>query len=307
MLGCCKCFVKGSKNQSKVSVERTNSEHYTLGIENASCTISVQSSKPQTDSQLDILTDSSSLPLPPTQSRLQNEIPLYLPSKSPILPVPSQVSDNFQIFESILDLESDPDWDLKLEKPFAYIMVRTGTKTHPEIPLMKAFFDLELNIDPDLVYDILYNPDIRKKWDLSLGEYIEFNKQEGVIQYYMLNKAPWPFADRDFVETRYIRKRVNGDLEVCFSATLHEDFPEIKEKAVRAEVVIGGQIFRKRISPNTGQMSLIISTIVQADLKGEIPKKMLKITLPASVFKWFKSVKKQVEACLNDLKGVNNV
>lgn len=298
MLGCCKCFVKGNKEKVRNSVERTVSEHYTLGIENASCTISVQSSKPQTDSQLDNLTDSSSLPLPPDRSRPRCEIPLYIPSSSPILPVPQQVSDNFSIFDSILDLESDPDWDLKLEKPFAYIMVRSGTKTHPQVPLMKAFFDLELNVEPDLVYNILYNPEIRKKWDSSLGEYTEFNKQEGVIQYYMLNKAPWPFADRDFVETRYIRKRENGDLEVCFSATTHEDFPELKENAVRAEVIIGGQIFRKRVSPNTGQVSLIISTIVQADLKGEIPKKMMKITLPVSVFNWFKSVKKQVEACL---------
>lgn len=298
MFGCCACLLKGSKNRSNSSVARTASDRYTLGIENPSQTISVQSSRPQTDSQTDNLTDSSSLPLSSARPRTQCEIPLYLPSTSPILPTSNQVSSNYSIFDAILELESDPDWDLKLEKPFAYVFVRTGTKTHPDIPLMKAFFDLELNIDPEQVYEIIYNPEIRKKWDLSLGEYTERRIEEGLIQYYMLNKAPWPFADRDFVETRYIRKRENGDLEVCFSASINEIYPEIKEKAVRAEVIIGGQIFRKRVSPNTGLTSLIITTIVQADLKGEIPKNMLKVTLPASVFKWFRSVKKQVEIAL---------
>jgi len=302
MLSCCACLLKGNKSRSFNSAARTESDRYTLGIENPSHTTSAESSKPQTDSQTDNLTDTSSTPLSSVRPRTQSqfEIPLYLPSTSPILQTSTEVSSNFHIFEKILDLESDPDWDLKLEKPFAYIFVRTGTKTHPNIPLMKAFFDLELNIDPEQVYDILYNPEVRKKWDLSIGEYAELHREEGLVQYYMLNKAPWPFADRDFVETRYIRKRVNGDLEVCFSASLNETCPEIKEKAVRAEVVIGGQIFRKRVSPNTGNSSLIITTIVQADLKGEIPKNMLKVSLPPSVLKWFRNVKKQVEIVLKN-------
>ena len=111
----------------------------------------------------------------------------------------------------------------------------------------------------------------------------------------MLNKAPWPFQDRDFVETRYVRKKVNGDIEIYFTGSYHKDYPEDKNKAVRAESIIGGQIFRKRISNITGQVSLMITTIFQADMRGEIPKKALKFTFPTSVLKWFRDVKKQAQ------------
>ena len=99
----------------------------------------------------------------------------------------------------------------------------------------------------------------------------------------MLNKAPWPFKDRDFTETRYIRKRINGDIEIYFSASEHQDYPEIKDKAIRGETIIGGQFFRKRISPITGLPTLIVTSICQADMKGVVPKKALKVTLPSSV------------------------
>jgi hypothetical protein len=233
----------------------------------------------------------------------QSPPPLYLPSKDSFEASSSSVISEFLNFESILELEADTDWEVKVEKPNAYIMIRTGTPSHPNIPIMKAFFDLELEVDPQLAYSVIYDPQIRKKWDRTLAEYEILRNEGDLIQYYMRNTAPWPFDDRDFVETRYIRKRNNGDLEVYFRASFNENFQNPPEKTVRGEVVLGGQIFRGRVSPNTGKNSLIITTIVQADLKGEVPKKLLKVSLPASVFSWFRSVKKQVEVKKEEKQG----
>ena len=186
---------------------------------------------------------------------------------------------------------------MKIDKPFACIMIRTGTPNAPDIPIMKALFDMEIDAEPEDMYDVIYNPIIRKGWDNSIGAYNEIIRpSDDVIHYYMLNKAPWPFKDRDFTEIRYIRRRVNGDMEIYFSALGHQDYPEVKEKAIRGETIIGGQIFRKRISPITGLPTLMVTSICQADMKGEVPKKALKVTLPSSVLKWYRSLKKQLQA-----------
>lgn len=233
-------------------------------------------------------------------SRFSSSVcPLYFPSRDPLLPSSDIVSSFNSNFELILDLESDTDWEIKQEKPFAYIMTRTGNGTHPSIAMVKAFFDLELDAEPELLYNILYDPATRKKWDQGVSEFVEIEKiRDDVVQYYMLNKAPWPFADRDFVENRYTRKRTNGDLEIFYQGTENNEFLPNQGKVIRGETLLGGQVFRKRLSPNTGKPSLMITAICQADLKGEIPKKLMKVTLPSSLLRWFTSIKKQVSLAM---------
>ena len=295
MFCCCSKIFKQSQIKSDTSPALRSSQNYTLNIE-APSVVSNQSPNPRTDSQLETLTDTSSFPcsIDPAVTVVP-QYPLYFPSRDSLVPSSELVNTESKNFESILDLEADVDWEVKVEKSNVIIMVRTGSKNHPELPMMKAFFDFEIDVEPQLVYDVIYDPDIRKKWDNSLAEYNLIQKQNDVIQYYMHNKAPWPFDDRDFVETRFLRNRCNGDLEVYFRASVSEQYSETHEKIVRGETILGGQIFRRRISPNTGKMSLIVTTIVQADIKGEVPKKLLRVTFPATVLSWFRSVKKQVD------------
>ena len=232
-----------------------------------------------------------------------NSFQLYLPSKERFAPYSDLVAGQFESFEMLFSLESSTDWEVKVDKPFACIMIRAGTSSHPDIPLMKAFFDMEMNVEPEEMYNIIYNPEMRKKWDTSIAAYQIINQvSDDVIQYYMLNKAPWPFKDRDFTEIRYIRRRVNGDIEIYFTGRAHQEYPEPKEKTIRGETIIGGQIFRKRISQTTGKPTLLVTTICQADMRGEVPKKALKVTLPSSVLKWYRSVKKQLQ-----LRVTNNL
>ena len=301
MATCCFCFRYSNKNSvsDDISLKKNHSEHYKNLIPEPDKKTSnnTHESKPSIEEVTENMTDTSSTPIQadPKQSsfQLQN---LYFPSKDSILPCSDLVSSQFSNFEKLLELEASDDWEVKIDKPFACIMVRTGTPSHSDIPLLKAFFDMELNAEPEDLLDVIYNPEIRKKWDASIGAYNEILRlAPDVIHYYMLNKAPWPFKDRDFVEIRYIRKRINGDLEIFFTGYTHSDYPEFKDKAVRGETIIGGQIIRKRVSPITGNLTLMFTTICQADMRGEVPKKALKVTLPSSVLKWYRSVKKQLQ------------
>ncbi|OMJ72103.1 hypothetical protein SteCoe_29530 [Stentor coeruleus] len=304
MSACCFCFSKSRDPQTTGPlIKRDPEDHYLLFIQDPELKFtrkSLDSTKPGLETPLESLPDTSSLQVKQSVESIhsvQSNISLlYFPSNDGFLPCSDIVASKFSSFDKILDLEASSDWEIKIEKPFSCIMLKIGTLSHPEIPLLKGFFDMELNADPEDLYKVLYSPDIRKKWDVNIEQFFEItNKSQDVVEYYMHNKAPWPFADRDFVESRFIRKRINGDIEILFMSLELKDYPENKDKAIRGETIIGGQIFRKRISPVTGKPSLYVTTICQADMKGEIPKKLLQITLPSSFLKWYRTVKKQTQ------------
>jgi START domain len=298
---CCFCLLKSSKNSQvddEAAIKRTTSDHYQVSIPNQSKNSSKLSvsSKIETETHTENKTDSSSFPIINEQKILENYINLYLPSQDDLRPCSELVLAQSYKFEMLLELEASTEWKVNVDKPFACIMTRTGTSENPNVPLMKAFLDLEIDAEPEDVYDVMYNPDTRKKWDTGIVAYNEISRlADDVIQYYMLNKAPWPFKSRDFVETRYIRRRINDDMEIYFTGSANEEYPEHKEKAVRGRTMIGGQIFRKRISPINGKPTLMVTTICQADMKGNVPSKILEITLPDSILKWYRSIKKQVQ------------
>mmetsp|Transcript_28626 Transcript_28626/g.28258 ORF Transcript_28626/g.28258 Transcript_28626/m.28258 type:complete len:173 (+) Transcript_28626:512-1030(+) len=161
--------------------------------------------------------------------------------------------------------------------------------------MVKACFDMEINANPIDLYFLLYDVDTRKQWDKSsVGEFIEIYKTEDVVGYYMLNKAPWPFSDRDFIERRFIRKRDNGDIEVYYREYPAQDFQPPKSKAERGRTLFGGQIFRKRVSQISGEPTLLVTLVSQADMSGKIPVKAFEETLPNSLLKWYRSVRKEL-------------
>lgn len=304
MSSCCFCFKKKRQvTTNDTIIQREPSDHYQMLTQEPHRKLSTRSigSKPGTETPLESSIDSSPVSAQPEPRHSIHSVHsfntlLYFPSKDPLRSCSDLVTAQFQNFTKILELEASSDWEIKIDKPFACIMLKPGTQSHPDIPLMKAFFDMEINANPEDLYEIMYWPETRKRWDNSIGSFFEISRSsEDVIQYYMHNKAPWPFKDRDFVETRYIRKRVNGDIEIFFTSLEHNEHPENKDKAIRGETIMGAQIMRKRISPITGNYSLYVTTICQADMKGEVPKKALKVTLPSSLLKWYRGIKKQLQ------------
>ena len=95
--------------------------------------------------------------------------------------------------------------------------------------MVRAWFDMELPVKPSDLLRILHDVELRKKWDqASVLDYVEFERPEAdVALYYMMNKAPWPFADRDFVERRMMRSKRNGDIEVFYRTFPHPVTPSL--------------------------------------------------------------------------------
>lgn len=305
MSACCFFFHKKKKvPKEDILILKEQQDHYQIIIEEPPHKISTKSfsqSKPESEFQLEGSIESTSIPeqsesRPSVLSVVNYNALLYFPSNEQLTPCSDYVTSQFPNFAKILELEASSDWEVKIDKSYACIMLKTETSSHPGIPILKAFFDMELDAYPQDLYEILYMPEYRMRWDNDIQAFYEIGHlTEDAVQYYMHNKAPWPFKDRDFVETRYRRKRVNGDNEILYLSLEHGEFPENKEKAIRAETIIGGQIFRRRISPSTGKPSLYVTTIFQADMKGDIPKKALKITVPSNMLKWYRTVKKQLQ------------
>ena len=133
-------------------------------------------------------------------------------------------------FTQVLAMEHETEgWTVKVNKPTAKIAVKLVTAMQApsprgELPIVRAYLDFELPCSPDDLYSILYDVELRKQWDSdSILEYVEFERPfPDSILYYMVNKVPWPFANRDFVERRLIRRTLEGDIEIVFFNTEHE-------------------------------------------------------------------------------------
>lgn len=214
------------------------------------------------------------------------------------LPISPEAERNIEYFNYLERLETDfTAWRQKTNKPFVRIFLRFGTDYNAELPAVMAFCNFELDANPEDFVHALYDVEARKKWDKpSVMEFIELSKPSNdVTNYYMLNKAPWPFSDRYFIEERNMRYRSNGDIEVLYK-DLHSDYvPKGAGKAEKARTIVGGQIIRRRIDPVTNKPTLLVTLINQTDMGGKIPPKVLSTTLPSSLIKWYRTVKKVIE------------
>jgi hypothetical protein len=202
-----------------------------------------------------------------------------------------EVLEQYDKFEYLLAMESEEGWTLKVDKPNAQIAIKRGSRFNSELPVVRAVFDMEMDFKPKDLYFMLYDVPTRMSWDSSsVLEYEEFQRlSHDCVLYYMQNKAPWPFSNRDFVEQRLVRTRINGDIEVFYSAVTHSAYPP-RSKIERGTTVVGGQLIRRRLRPD-GSFTVIVTAISQADMKGKIPAKALQDTLPSSLEKWYQSVR----------------
>lgn len=197
------------------------------------------------------------------------------------------VQEKEKEFEKMLRMEAEDNWELKMDKEFMKVFI----KCDEEIPIVKALFDMKVDAEPQVLYNLLYDVSVRGTWDSSVLDYQELScLDKDTVVYYMLNKAPWPFNNRDFVEIRYTRRTVNGDIEVYYKET-EWDHPGTPG-AERGHTIFAGQVFRT-VSTAEGK-TLLVTIISQASFSGKIPPKALKETLPLSLLNWYKSVRKEL-------------
>lgn len=146
-------------------------------------------------------------------------------------------------FEYLLRIEADTSdkWELRIDKPDSKIWLSTGSELNETVPMVRAILNFTTFATPNDLYNILYDVEFRKQWDkASVVDYEEFDRPSAdVVLYYMHNKAPWPFQDRDFVEKRCIKRLPNNDIEIVSFHITDERYPP-KAKMERGETIVGG-------------------------------------------------------------------
>lgn len=234
----------------------------------------------------------SNVPILPEADKQDQFLSMFR-TEGTLLPSSAEVQSIESDIEYILKIEQDVNsWTLKTDKPFIRIYLRNSTDYNADLPVVMTMVNLEIDAEPERLLEIMYDLDKRKKWDKqSVLEFVELERpSEDVLIYYMANKAPWPFSDRDFIDKRYIRRRSNGDIEIFSHHTNYENLPEISKKCERGKTIIAGQIIRRRIDPSTSAPTILFTLINQSDMGGKIPPKVLSDTLPASMVKWCKTI-----------------
>lgn len=130
--------------------------------------------------------------------------------------------------------------------------------------LIKAYTQLE-NIPPEKVFRLIYDLDVRNKWDTTLHNLKVFGKiNENADHMYSLFKAPLGASNRDFCQRRTKSMGYKGTAFIIhFESVEHPDCPPIKGN-VRAHTYISGYIIRSS-QKHIGSTEMTILT--QTDIK----------------------------------------
>ncbi|KAF9389973.1 START domain-containing protein 10 [Podila verticillata] len=146
-----------------------------------------------------------------------------------------------------------------------------------------------------VVFDTLCDLDARSSWDPMCVEARVVEKVSnppGTTVQYIRTKAVWPTASRDTVVLGTVRDLGDGRLFTVNSSIEHEATPErVKEKIVRMETAVAGHIITSESdAPNKCRLVQILD----ADLKGWIPEKVIQMVSTKAVPDGMRNVNKLV-------------
>jgi hypothetical protein len=166
--------------------------------------------------------------------------------------------------DRLLELEA---WDVKdwtevhISK---WIQVYKKKEEGSPVILIKAYTQLE-NIPPEKVFRLIYDLDVRNKWDTTLHNLKVFGKiNENTDHMYSLFKAPFGASNRDFCQKRTKSMGYKGTAFIIhFESVEHHECPPIKGN-VRAHTFISGYIIRSS-QKHIGSTEMTILT--QTDIK----------------------------------------
>lgn len=168
--------------------------------------------------------------------------------------------------DRLLELEAwdVKDWtDVHISK---FIQVYKKKEEGSPVILIKAYTQLE-NIPPEKVFRLIYDLEVRNKWDTTLHNLRIFGKiNENTDHMYSLFKAPLGASNRDFCQRRTKSMGYKGtSFIIHFESVEHPECPPIKGN-VRAHTFISGYIIR----PSQKQFGSTEMTILtQTDIKVE--------------------------------------
>lgn len=137
-----------------------------------------------------------------------------------------------------------------------------------------------MNSSAAVTFDAMCDLDRRSDWDPMCVEarvLEDVKALPGTTVQYVRTKAVWPTASRDTVVLGTIKELKNGQLFMVNASVEHPSMPErVKEKIVRMETAVAGHIITPE-EPINGTMSCRLVQVLDADLKGWIPDKVIQM------------------------------
>ncbi|KAG0035104.1 START domain-containing protein 10 [Podila clonocystis] len=146
---------------------------------------------------------------------------------------------------------------------------------------------------PAVTFDLLSEISRRVDWDpLCVEAKTVADIAPGTKIQYVRTKGMWPTASRDTVVLGTVKDLGEGTYCNITTSVEHPDMPErVKEKFVRMETAIAGQI----IGPEPGFPNKCrLVQILDADLKGWIPEKVIQMVSTKAVPEGMRNVNKLV-------------
>ncbi|KAF9080067.1 hypothetical protein BGX23_002716 [Mortierella sp. AD031] len=144
---------------------------------------------------------------------------------------------------------------------------------------------------PAVAFDTLSEVSRRLEWDPLCEEARTLTEiSPGVKVQYVRTKGLWPTSSRDTVVLGTIKELDDGRYFNVTSSVEHSLMPErTKEKFVRMEMAVAGQI----IGPEPGQPNKCrLVQLMDADLKGWIPEKVIQLVSTKAVPEGIRNVNK---------------
>eukprot|EP00118_Oscarella_pearsei_P024729 m.306675 g.306675 ORF g.306675 m.306675 type:complete len:250 (+) comp41478_c0_seq1:30-779(+) len=145
------------------------------------------------------------------------------------------------------------------------IQVLSKPMENSPIKMLKVRYEFEQ--EPELLYDVLHDPDYRREWDEHMIDGFEICTLNATddIGYYSV-KLPFPIKNRDFVNQRSWRVNDERSEFIIFNHSVtHKDQPE-KSQFIRSVSYITGYLLRKHENGGTS-----FTYITQSDPKGWFP------------------------------------
>ncbi|XP_034257073.1 START domain-containing protein 10-like isoform X2 [Thrips palmi] len=159
-------------------------------------------------------------------------------------------------------VEDEPGWTLEFNKENTKVWTKPAPTTSFKMVKVNAIFS---NVDPDVLYDVLHDPEYRKVWDSHMIEQQDIGSlnPNNDLGYYAMT-CPSPVSKRDFVLQRSWLD-TGQEKYIINHSVFHKGFPPRKD-FIRAKSYITGYIVRP-----FGPRGCRVDFVSQTDPRGKLP------------------------------------
>ncbi|XP_026192601.1 uncharacterized protein LOC34622133 [Cyclospora cayetanensis] len=213
-----------------------------------------------------------------------------LKHQTPIAPYEFQFLDEREQHDP-----ADTSWEQTVNQPS--IQVYKYISPNSPVVIVKAYANFE-GIPLAVLRHNIQEVSCRLLWDTTFADYrIIEHDIDGCEIIYCVMKAPFPVANRDFLQwRRTLSCPQEGFVKMMMRSADHPSVPE-RPGCVRAETLMSGYLMRQcQNDPNSSTLFLV----AQTDVKGLIPKWLINSTAARAPVGWVENLRRACLKCMED-------